>query len=371
MSLLFTGYYGQFNTGDDIFCVISDWAARKFWKQDKVKFLGRNLPMRLDGSALKSGIKKKNYIKGQFYLEVLLQGILNTKIVYSGGSLFHSEVKGFKKDNIFKQYQKKGLIQLGAVGVSLGPYRSTNARNSIKAFLSAFSFLALRDRRSFEDAMEMQLPIQVVEAFDLAALLPLIYPISKIENKDPVLGVSICNYESFVNGDLKKEKNRYKKILGCINRLVKRIPNLQIKILVFNAHPIVGDIDLSNKMKQNIPDKINVERVDYNRNPYHMWRSISQCDAVLSTRLHAGIFSCFSETPFIQIEYHKKCSDFLNDVGYMDDFRIGDFEATEQEVSDKLIELLGQSTFFIKNLKVCQKKALLNFTSFGEYFLEK
>ena len=134
MSLVFTGYYGQFNTGDDAFCIISDWAARKYWKLDNVKIFGENLPIRLDGSELNSSNYIKRNIKGKFYLELLTQGLLNSKIVYSGGSLFHSEISGFTKDSVFQHYHRLGLLKLAAIGVSIGPYKSLKARNNAERF---------------------------------------------------------------------------------------------------------------------------------------------------------------------------------------------------------------------------------------------
>lgn len=37
--VLFTGYYGQLNTGDDAFVAVADWGARKYWHKNNNKFL--------------------------------------------------------------------------------------------------------------------------------------------------------------------------------------------------------------------------------------------------------------------------------------------------------------------------------------------
>lgn len=31
--ILFTGYYGQMNTGDDAFVQVASWGASKYWKK--------------------------------------------------------------------------------------------------------------------------------------------------------------------------------------------------------------------------------------------------------------------------------------------------------------------------------------------------
>ena len=34
--VIFTGYYGNFNTGDDAFCAISAWGADHYWKTNDI-----------------------------------------------------------------------------------------------------------------------------------------------------------------------------------------------------------------------------------------------------------------------------------------------------------------------------------------------
>lgn len=372
MSIIFTGFYGQCNTGDDAFCVVSDWAAKKFWNQKKVKFLGRNLPLDNRGRKLASSIPNEYYFRGQSYIELSIQGLIGSNIIYSGGSLFHSKSLGFTKEAVFKAYHKLNLIKLGAIGVSLGPFKSSSSQSAIRDYLSRFSFLALRDKRSYEEALEMDIDIPIIEAFDLAALLPLIYPQSvDIYEKqdDPIIGVSICNYESFTNGDIEQENRRFSKIVTCLNLLGSVGERFRIRILVFNGNPIHGDTELSEKLRSSIKDKHHsVEVIYYNTNPYIMWKSIGECRVVLATRLHAGIFSFFNRTPFIQVEYHKKCGDFLADIEYDNNLRIGDFEVSPAFVSNKLLELISQRRTYSNRIDNLSKKAQLNFSTFSEYF---
>lgn len=367
MSILFNGYYGQKNTGDDIFCVIAEWGALKFWEQDKFRFFGRDLPLSADNSSLRSGKLKKKYIKGQELLEILVAAGMSSKVIFAGGSLFHSEIDTLSVKNIIGTYAKLGVIQTGAVGVSVGPYRSKEARKSIKSFLNQFLFLAVRDRRSYEEAVNMQLDIPLVEAFDLAALLPRVYPLEKTANKKPTLGVSICNYERYISGNVSNEERRNRKIFKSLDLLAKKVPDLEIKVLIFNAHPQVGDISISERLINGISPKVHVQKIPYRSNPIHMWREISSCDAILATRLHAGMFSCFSKTPFLQVEYHKKCGDFLHDINYPEEFRIGDIEVSCNEVCEKITELLNLQSPFLKGLDKIERKAERNFTDTKEF----
>lgn len=369
MSILFNGYYGYQNTGDDIFCLLAEWGAKKFWGAKKIKFFGRKLPLRKDNTTLQSGMSKRKYFKGQEVLEIFVSAGMSSKVIFAGGSLFHSKINPFSVKNIIAKYTKLGLVKTGALGVSLGPYENREAKESIKSFLSEFSFLAVRDRRSYEEAKDMQLNIPVIEAFDLAALLPQIYPVQKTSNTNPTLGVSICNYERYIDGDLKNEERRNAKIISSLKLLAKKVPNLEIKVFIFNAHPQFGDKSISNFLIEELHQNTSVERIEYHSNPIHMWNAISSCDLVLATRLHSGMFSCFSKTPFVQVEYHEKCSDFLDDINYPDKFRIGDIEISNEEVCEILFKLLMDESFVINNLNKIEERALRNFSSTKDLIL--
>lgn len=368
MSLLFTGFYGQLNTGDDAFCVVSEWGARRYWQIENSTFHGRNLPINYDNITLKSSISAKKHFRGQEILENL--HLLRKKydpIIYSGGSVLFKEISFLSKENVLIAKNRLRKNTFGAIGVSLGPFKTSEAHKSIRNYLGNFSFLALRDSRSFNLAQEMNLNIPIIEAFDLAALLPEIYPNKKYSNQRPIVGVSVCNYESLVNGDFINEKRRINKIIDSLKSLFKQIPDMIVKFLIINDHPVYGDKKVSQFVASKLPEALEVRYSEYSPNPRLMWDSISNCSVVLATRLHAGIFSCFSETPFIQIEYHKKCSDLLNDLGYEKNYMIGDFEVSVENVVHKIISLINSKDRLVSNIEECKSKAEHNFSLTKDY----
>ncbi|MBL3654834.1 polysaccharide pyruvyl transferase family protein [Fulvivirga sediminis] len=369
MSVTFLGYYGQFNTGDDAFCVVSDWGARKFWNESNVKFAGSDLPIGYFGKTVKSTLFTTHQFKGQHHVESLFQPFIGKNVIYAGGSVFHREIDRFTREGIFSNYRKLGLLNLSAIGVSIGPFKNSRDRNSIRNYLSKFSFIALRDERSYEEVIDMNLSTTAVKAFDLAALLPSMYSIQPKQTSQPVLGVSACYYERYTCGDTKKEKARIDKLMGSIELVVKRIPNIRLKIFCFNAHPVFGDNEITDSLVAFFSDKnVDVERIEYNSSPESIWNEIQKCDAVLSTRLHSGIFSCFAEVPFIQIEYHYKCTDFLKDVGYDSRYTIGDFDISESEVALRIERIIvDKKSPSIKFMESCKDRALLNFTELKQF----
>ena len=213
----------------------------------------------------------------------------------------------------------------------------------------------------------MNLPYAPVEGFDLAALLPEIYgaarPATNPEKERPVLGVSVCNYEQFTGGDMENERRREARIIEALKAIAGMLP-LKIVFHVFNGHQDYGDDAQTRRVQGILSDHAETELVGYFEDPGAMWRSVGSCDAFLATRLHAGIFSCFAEVPFLQVEYHPKCSDFLSDIDYPDQSRIGDMERPPAEIGKLLFDMLsGDKNPVATDVSELKQKAARNFTS--------
>src|SRR5690606_9225111 len=131
-----------------------------------------------------------------------------------------------------------------------------------------------------------------------------------------------------------------------------------------NGNEMVGDKALTLETIIKLAPK-SYEIVNYSRNTQDIWRSVADCDFMISTRLHAAIFACFSDTPFMLNEYHRKCSDFLEDVGYDDGYRLFDAEFDVADTSRKILAILNHSNSYIAPKYIAEMKslALLNFNS--------
>src|SRR5690625_7488499 len=98
----------------------------------------------------------------------------------------------------------------GNIGVSIGPFQSIKDEKRIIEYLKRSSFLALRDAESYAYAKSIDLDYEPVKAFDLAALWPECFSDmtnDKIEDNNietRVIEVSLCNYERYVPGDIKR-----------------------------------------------------------------------------------------------------------------------------------------------------------------------
>ena len=364
MKAIFSGYYGMENSGDDAFVEVAAWGSQKFWKSDEQLFFSEKLPI------VRS--KTSNYMPNKSHLSFAkaIFDVFSSEIfVSAGGSTFHSALK--KTDiRTYAKLKKRTFFsgQTGAIGISLGPYKNSVAEKSTVNYLKSLDFLALRDTRSYLEALNYDLPYKPVEAFDLAALLPEVYNMSVIKefsNKTPVVGISVCNYESYINGDLQNEKRRNQFIIDLINQLKDNI-EIKFRFFIFNGHPHIGDEKLTYEIldKVNWDGKLNFEIIPYNPNVEFIYGKIAECDSVVSTRLHASIFACYSNTPFFLLEYHQKCTDFLLDVGQLDKCRLYDGQREVKNVCDTILRILFENEVVSPiNIESTISRAKLNFTA--------
>lgn len=362
--ILFTGYYGQLNTGDDAFIEVAAWGAEKYWNKKNNRFL-----------AIKNGLPTvKLPVKGypvklpkSYKLQNKLLIPTADYLVSAGGTTLCKKLQDYEPKTIaLKRKQKQGDIKLGAIGVSIGPFKSSDDEKSIVNYLQNLDFLSVRDQASFEIVKELNLPYEPIHSFDLAALLPAIYGIKKtsVSRVKKVVGVSVCPYESIINKNMiENEHNRNDRTVELLKSLDKR-ENIHFKFFIINGHSVVGDL----KTTQDVIRKLNpnsYEIIDYNKETSITWNEVSSCDFMIATRLHAAIFACFSSTPFILNEYHKKCGDFLDDVSYDQSLRVFDSEYDVKDKADYIVSILNNKNNYPapKKIDEMMSRAELNFTA--------
>lgn len=357
--ILFEGFYGFRNTGDDAFVEVSSWGSRKFWNCENNVFIGRDLPI------VKHPINQKQILKNLkgFDRVNLLAHLKNSDyVISSGGSTFQKLPFHSNKQVARRIKNLRPSLRLGAIGVSIGPFDNIADEKKVIEYLKHLDFLAVRDTSSFEYASSLHLPFKPINAFDLAALLPRVYQNKR--KKEPgeefTIGLSICNYERYYNGDLtiEKKRNEYFKELVI---LLNKISNIRFRAFIFNGNKNFGDEKITMELIDNLPvEKVELE--PYSFQTEATWNKITECDLMISTRLHASIFACYSGTPFMLFEYHQKCTDFLNDIGHDQKYRLYDAEADMQEILKTIEEIREGHYIPPVNLGITIERALKNFT---------
>lgn len=363
--ILFTGFYGHQNTGDDAFVEVASWGAERFWNKRNNRFLSKshNLPHTLQPSKGYPLTLSKTY---RLQRELLLRN--TSYLISAGGSTFHRKMETSNLKIKALQLKESGkAIKIGGIGVSVGPFKSLSAEKSVERYLKNIDFLAVRDQTSYDYVSSLNLPYKPINSFDLAALLPEIYNFDetqKTSGKKKIIGVSVCPYESLQNDmESKLEETRNIMVVDLIKQLDIE-EDIHFKFYVINGNERIGDHTLT---KDTIAkaDPQSFEIVQYSKNTQQVWESISECDFIISTRLHAAIFACFSNTPFMLNEYHRKCSDFLFNVGYEESYRLFNSEYEIKEKARQIIEIVNDSSKFIYPKFTANMKSLakLNFTS--------
>jgi polysaccharide pyruvyl transferase WcaK-like protein len=362
MKIVYEGFYGFKNTGDDAFIEISSWGAEKYWNCKNNTFLGTSLPKtvhKINTRQIFSSIKGFDRVN-------LISHLTNSDyLISSGGSTF-SDLPGHSNKALARHYQKfNKKLKLGAIGVSIGPFKNSKAEHDVVSYLQSLDFLSVRDHRSFLYVNSLNLPYQPVNAFDLAALLPFVYENTfefKAEpDKQPTIGISICNYESYKGGSLFKEQNRnafFKEVID----LIAKHTNAHFKVFIINGNKKFGDHEATNQLIKDI-DSNRVTIVPYLSNVEETWNEVKNCNLMISTRLHASIFACYAQIPFLLIEYHEKCSDFLSDVGQDESYRVYDGQVSPSSVLQKVNGILGGSYIKPKFINETIALSAKNFTS--------
>src|SRR5690606_30929570 len=200
----------------------------------------------------------------------------------------------------------------------------------------------------------------------LAALLPDIYNDQNQERLNShgrkIIGISVCPYESVQGFNISNELKRNSMLVELLKILETKM-DLHFRFFVINGKPGVGDMDLTARTIAEVAP-INYEVIHYSRDTEKVWRLVSGCDFIISTRLHAAIFACFANVPFMLNEYHRKCSDFLDNIGYHSEYRLNNSEYDVAEKANQILEVLANNNQYVLPSRVTEMKgkARLNFT---------
>lgn len=344
--IVFTGYYGMSNFGDDLFGLVCAGGATKFWPHSKTRLLSTFI----DGSDAEFTIP--NWFNRDLYASTGLLGAgsrlmfalseacRSQMFILGGGSVLSSQSSGVR-DLIYKTSHITKL-RFAALGVSIGPFASLAEEKGAKEFLSGFEYISVRDSVSYQLAESFSLDCPVIMAGDLAGLVPVLFDTKKecVKYGRPTLGVSLCNYESIIGGDKRLEQERNQVLINAVINVAKRF-GARVEVFSLNNHQQFGDDILA----ESIGSRLSKEGIEFKLNRhielgfFEVWKRIACCDAFISVRLHGAIAAYLNEVPFALVEYHKKCGDFLDDIGQSTDLRLSG-TSTDSENIEKVLEKL-------------------------------
>lgn len=334
------GFYGMLNFGDDLFRVVVDQQLDPVRRQ-QLRVAGPPLSgtttRSVGPSFLTHSVGRIDWLGSVSRTGVGISAMLGRPTIVLGGGSVLTSVTGVRRvQQLISRFSRHRFIGLG---VSLGPFPDRESRTRVTRLLSRFSYLSLRDRRSYEraEAIEAGCPFEL--SGDLAALYQPPEGTTKRYASHRVLGVVVCNTPRLT-------PHHYAQMAAGIAAYVRRQDGeLSVSMLSLNNHPRYGDDGLMASIRAILEkESINCEERRYvDIGVANTWHALSGLDAVLSVRLHGAIPAYLSGVPFVLVEYQSKCRDFLDDIGQPSGLRLAPDGGSPDDIAQALDEVLNAS----------------------------
>lgn len=318
----FTGYYGMSNFGDDLFGALCAAAARRYWRAEpllvgpRIEGVAARFTVDDPSAAQRYGSSSLAGKSGR--LLSFCRGVIGSDVLVMGGGSVITGRQSFRKPLMMQAHRHRGLA-LAAVGVSIDPLENDLARSRVRAVLQDFSYLSLRDRRSFEVARSLDLQASIHHGRDLAGLLPLLDPAAprlRVAGRPPRIGIAPCNYTVRAGYAAPAPEAWQDAIVQSLSSLAAQ-QSVEAQVFSLNEHPQHGDEALADRLRDQLVEAgVTATRWRYrSQGPLDAARAIGVCDAMVSARLHGAIVAYMQGVPFAIVDYHQKCRDFAQDVG--------------------------------------------------------
>lgn len=337
--ILLSGYYGEYNTGDDALLASAALACYQFFQTDEIVATAAQLPRLDQKCAVTPLYVKEENMKSENLLRLYYHALTSDMIVFGGGSVFHSTDKLTRDLDLIDLSRGKGAI---ALGVSFGPFRDSGAEQACKKFVNKLSYIGVRDQESFDIVKSLAPDINIEKTFDLAVLFPIAQQentVKKSPSKRKGLAISLCHYERYIGLNTATEKIRFEKILNVLNRLTEEDVE-ELIFIDFNGHPVFGDFDIHCEMIRRLTKQIPVSRIPYHDNPASVLEVISRCKGLVGMRLHSCIFGYITKTPTVILSYHPKCIGWANQIDANSNFTIDSTNFEEEQLYSSIMNIL-------------------------------
>ena len=249
--------------------------------------------------------------------EALLGALWADTVALCGGSVLE-DIRGTQR--IRGQLQRRGQ-SIEALGVSLGPWASPDARERVRAYVSSMRRVVVRDRAS-----QVRFDGSVAVGGDLAALYPM--PVIPVQERDYL---TIC-----VSRD---SHASIEDVAALLSTLLADV-SLPVKLLALNVRKSRGDVEWSHELRERLREvhgEIEVvafETIDQTIDV------IARSRAVWSQRLHGVIVAYLCDVPVLALSHHQKITDFARDIGLPQRFLRDSLSAdggTREAASDTLL----------------------------------
>lgn len=331
------GWNGKRNVGDDAMtAVMINYVLQTLQQPASFKLLADDdtLAHYACDDDLVAGFKHYNTFQDIPYVRRWLNPLLFDRrlakaapvMLIGGGSIFHSVFRSQRMAKVVAATRRAHPHTLiGALGVSLGPFKTDAEIKACQQVLGMLDFIAVRDQRSWEVFKSLDVDIPAVRAMDIALMLPDLVPdFSPKTLAAPAVGVALRHGHT--------PPAMMAALATGLNDLQAADSEVVVELLNFS------DIDEapSAALRSQLIATDRVRLHPYNDRPEAMYQQLSECTLVLASRLHAGVISYGVGTAFGMLTYHQKCIDFAHEVGLDEDWILPVASLSAETLSQRL-----------------------------------
>lgn len=350
------------NFGDDLFGVICQSSAKRYWHKDS-RLVGPPIPLADTQCTIPSWFPVNLYGGGgkvgqTSRLVSFLHATATADILALGGGSIVTSRSSFRRPLMIAAQRIRNL-RLAAVGISIGPFEGARDEQNAANFLENFSYISVRDKRSYDCALAMGLEDMVHSGRDLAGLIGLVLPNAATQKMRGLscIGVSLCNYSEGAGYAAPKKGTLSNALATAISAW--RAGTARVYILVLNEHSEKGDRELSKNFQVCLAARgVDAEIVSYRKlGLIETINKMKECDAIISARLHGAIVAYMLGIPFAIVDYHSKCADFADDVGLSDVQRITASRSSAEDLATTIDAILNRCSQPVLNRAIYAQEA--------------
>jgi polysaccharide pyruvyl transferase WcaK-like protein len=305
------GYHGYQNLGDDIFRDII------------IQWLGEHMAIEECFLSIQSGVQEHvahgvrvlpfanliGSVSRFHWVQIFARAMRSDVLVFGAGSIFAVQPFTLVYFTVALLKLLRGdRLRIFALGVSLGPFKSSGQRAWCLRALARMDRVLLRDLASRRVLAESGLSIPVVQSADLSLCSRSIIVEPLRESAGPI-GV-IVTERAFGSREVEGSEP-CASLLSGLRRARADQSELRVRVLCVCTDARDGDQVLSGQMVRRLQAlNISCELVSYREGAIREFiSSLAGCSAVIASRLHGGVVAMLCGVPVYQIDYACKATE--------------------------------------------------------------
>jgi len=313
---ILVGYHGHKNLGDDMFLrVIIKWLKEKLEvNMCTVSAKQGTIDSELYGVTLKAMEPPIKKISRSLWLAIFMKSMKSDYLIFSAGSIFTIQPFFIVYITLrILRFIRGDFLNIMAVGVSLGPYRSRADKYWCLKALDQMNYVMLRDKKSAEILGKSGVSVPYKLSYDLALSWTKMYPgrnVRQMQQGD-VIGLALTS-RGFGLCTENNHSHNCNAITKALTEATKEYSNARVKIFGVCNDDIDGDFKLCRHIEQRLLSAgVRAKIVMYGDgkiDPY--LDQLRDCKLLIASRMHAGIMATLGSIPVFQISYAEKIMAF-------------------------------------------------------------